>query len=82
MVFSIHAYFTVCLSCITVCSTKHAYILYTTEHAATAAYESAKSSPPHLDDRKLIVRRYEKLPESGLPLLSYAHNTHSRNWRH
>ena len=47
--------------CITVYSTAHAYVTYTSEYAAAEAYESAKLYPVELDDRKLIVMRYRPM---------------------
>ena len=48
-------------------STTHAYILYANEQAATAAYESTRSNPVHLDGRQLIVLRYQELPTNVWP---------------
>jgi len=54
--------------------TAHAYILYANEEVAKTAYETAKSAPPQLDDRQLIVMRYSHWPKhlvQGSSLFSF-----------
>jgi len=45
----------------------HAYVIYESEQAATAAYVKSLATPVYLDDQQLIVQQYKELPENLVP---------------
>ena len=70
-----------CVCSIIVYSTAHAYVIYTTEHAAMEAYECAKLYPVELDDRTLTVMRYMEPPMHVPPgNCSYLTGLHYAKW--